>query len=262
MMSAAAEFDGGHDAGRSEADVREELAACYRIFDMLGWVELIFNHITVKLPGPEEHFLINPYGLMYAEVTASNLVKIDIDGNIVGKSDWPVNKTGYIIHGAVHRARPDVHCVMHTHTTSAQAVACLEEGLTQTNFYSAFLHGKVTYHDFEGVTTRDDECPRLVENLGEKYLMILRSHGLLACGASIPDAFYRLWTLQRACDVQVAAASAASVTAGGVLAVPEAAARHSTEALDDETNESVHVQDQIFAALRRRLDARDQDYKL
>ncbi len=261
-MSAVVDFDAVNEAGQNEAEVREELAACYRIFDMLGWTELIFNHITAKVPGPEEHFLINPYGLFYAEVTASNLVKIDLDGNILGASDWPVNKAGTIIHGAVHRARPDVHCIMHTHTTTGIAVACLEAGLTQTNFYSAFLHDRIAYHDFEGVTTRDDECSRLVASLGDKNLMILRSHGLLACGASIPEAFLNLWTLQRACDVQVAAASAALATSGGVLAVPEAAARYSTEAQSDDDNASVKVHADVFAALRRRLDARDRSYKL
>ena len=259
-MSAVAEHELRNEVGQSEAELREELAACYRIFDMLGWTELIFNHITAKVPGPEEHFLINPYGLMYSEVTASNLVKIDLDGNVIGNSDWPVNQAGYIIHSAVHRAREDVHCIMHTHTTSGLAVACLEDGLTQTNFYSAFLHDKIAYHDFEGVTTRDDECPRLVASLADKNLMILRSHGLLSCGTSIPDAFQRLWTLQRACDVQVAAASAAA-TGGGVLPVPEAAARYSSDAWEDESNHSVQVRGVIFAALRRRLDAKDQSYK-
>jgi len=245
-----------NDVGPAEAELRVELAACYRIFDMLGWTELIFNHITAKVPGPEEHFLINPYGLWYDEVTASNLVKIDLDGNIVGDSDWPVNKAGYIIHSAIHRARPEVQCIMHTHTTTGLAVACLAEGLTQTNFYSAMLHDELAYHDFEGLTTRPDECERLVASLGTKNAMILRSHGLLACGGSIAEAFNRLWRLQRACDVQVLAAS----MGGKVLPVPEEAAIYSTAAAnacdpDDSTD------DRVFNALKRRLDARDRSYR-
>jgi ribulose-5-phosphate 4-epimerase/fuculose-1-phosphate aldolase len=254
-MSIAADLR-RNDISAAEAEIRIELAACYRIFDMLGWTELIFNHITAKGPGPEEHFLINPYGLWYDEVTASNLVKIDLDGNIVGDSDWPVNKAGYIIHSAIHRARPDVHCIMHTHTTTGLAVACLAEGLTQTNFYSATLHDAVAYHDFEGLTTRPDECDRLVASLGSKNVMILRSHGLLACGGTISEAFNRLWRLQRACDVQVMA----SAMAGKVLPVPEEAARYSTAAInasdpDDSTD------DRVFNALKRRLDSRDRSYR-
>jgi len=127
---------------------------------MLHWAELIYNHITVKVPGDEGHFLINPYGLHYSEVTASNLVKIDLDGNIIGDSDWPVNQAGHVIHSAIHGARPDVHCILHTHTTTGVAVACLEEGLTQSSFYSAMLYDEIAYHDFEGLAEAADEAPR------------------------------------------------------------------------------------------------------
>jgi ribulose-5-phosphate 4-epimerase/fuculose-1-phosphate aldolase len=245
-----------NDIGPAEAALRVELAACYRIFDMLGWTELIFNHITVKVPGPEEHFLINPYGLWYSEVTASNLVKLDLDGNIVGDSAWPANKAGYIIHSAIHRARADVHCIMHTHTTTGVAVACLKEGLSQTNFYSAMLHDEIAYHDFEGLTTRPDECDRLVGSLGARNAMILRNHGLLACGGSIPEAFNRLWRMQRACDVQVLAAA----MGGSVIPVPEAAARYST-AMVNACDPNDSTDQRVFAALQRRLDARDRSYR-
>ena len=256
MMADEKSRHGRNDPAPTEQDIRVELAACYRIFDMLGWTELIFNHITAKLPGPDEHFLINPFGLHYSEVTASNLVKIDLDGDIIGDSEWPVNGAGYIIHSAIHGARPDVDCVMHTHTTTGLAVACLEEGLTQTNFYSAMLHNAVAYHDFEGLTTRPDECPRLVANLGDKNVMILRSHGLLSCGTSIPDAFFWLWRLQRACDVQVMAAS----MGGPVKPVPEDAARYSTEAAESAVPGDSQ-DDRVFAALMRQLDAKDQSYR-
>jgi len=245
-----------NEAEPSEAEIRQELAVCYRIFDHLGWTELIFNHITAKVPGPDAHFLINPYGLHYSEVTASNLVKIDLDGNIIGDSAWPVNQAGYVIHSAIHAARPDVHCIMHTHTTTGLAVACLEEGLTQTNFYSAMLHDEVAYHDFEGLTTRPDECPRLVASLGDKNLMILRSHGLLACGANIAESFNRLWRLQRACDVQVLAASMGAK----VRPVPEAAARYSTEVINS-CDPDGSTDRRVFGALRRLIEAKDPGYR-
>ena len=188
---------------KTERDLRIQLAACYRIFDYMGWTEMIFNHITVKIPGDEHHFLINPYGLHYSEVTASNLVKVDIDGNIVEETDYAVNPAGIVIHTAIHAARPDIHCIAHTHTSAGMAVACSEKGLRNDNFYSAILHNQIAYHDFEGITVMDDEKPRLVANLGDKTLLILRNHGLLACGRTIPEAFMNLWSLERSCEVQV-----------------------------------------------------------
>ena len=188
-----------------EWELRVELAACYRIFDHLGWVEMIFNHITVRVPGPEHHFLINPFGLMYNEVTASNLLKIDVDGNVIGESDWPVNPAGFVIHSAIHANVPNAHCVMHTHTTAGMAVACKEAGLDWNNFYSAQIYNQVAYHDFEGITVEEGEKVRLLASMGDKRLMILRNHGLLAWGETVPEALVRLWTLQRACEVQIAA---------------------------------------------------------
>jgi ribulose-5-phosphate 4-epimerase/fuculose-1-phosphate aldolase len=184
--------------------LRLELAACYRAFDWMGWCELIYNHITVRVPGPERHYLINPYGLWYNEVTASNLVKIDIDGKVLGGSKYPVNAAGFVIHSAIHAAREDAHCVIHTHTTAGSAVACKREGLRYDNFYSAVLHGDVAYHDFEGTTVDSGEQPRLVASLGARNVLILRNHGLLAIGSCIADAFIRYWTLERACQIQAA----------------------------------------------------------
>ena len=189
----------------TEQQLRVKLAACYRIFDYMGWSEMIYNHITVKLPGDNEHFLINPYGLHYSEVKASNLVKVDIEGKIVEDTPYAVNPAGIIIHTAIHAARPDVQCIAHTHTTDGMAVACTQEGLRHDNFYSALLHNRIAYHDFEGITVMDDEKPRLVNNLGDKNILILRNHGLLTCGHCIPEAFQSMWGLQRACEVQVAA---------------------------------------------------------
>lgn len=196
-----------------EWHLRLELAACYRLFDFLGWTEMIFNHLTVRVPGGEDenpHYLINPFGLHYQEVTARNLVKIDRLGEQHGETHHPINPAGFVIHSAVHGARHDAHCVMHTHTTAGMAVACKVHGLRHDNFYSAQLAGSVAYHDFEGVTTDPQECDRLVASLGNKPVLILRNHGLLVVGSNIADAFLRLWTLQRACEVQMAADSSAA----------------------------------------------------
>ncbi|MEO8137035.1 MAG: class II aldolase/adducin family protein [Betaproteobacteria bacterium] len=204
--------------------LRLELAACYRLFDFLGWTELIFNHITVRVPGDPggaAEYLINPYGLNYSEVTASNLVKIDVAGNKRDQSPHPVNIAGFVIHSAVHAARPDAHCVIHTHTTAGLAVACKTGGLRHDNFYSAILAGNVGYHDFEGVTTGLDEQPRLVASLGNRDVLILRNHGLLVVGPHIPAAFSTMWTLQRACEVQCAA----DAMGGANIAIPDAVLR-------------------------------------
>jgi ribulose-5-phosphate 4-epimerase/fuculose-1-phosphate aldolase len=206
---------------------RVELATCYRVFDLIGWTALIYNHISLRLPGEEEHLLINPFGLTYAEVTPANLVKIDLEGNIVGDSEWPINLAGLIIHSAVHAARPDVQIVIHTHTTTGSVVAGLRDGLDWNNFYSAQLYGHVAYHDFEGATTEPGEKERLVAALGDKPLMILRNHGLLAAGPTIPAAWFLLWTLQRACDVQVATLS----TGQPLMEISDEARQRSAESI-------------------------------
>lgn len=191
----------------TEANLRTDLANCYRLFDWLGWSELIFNHITIRVPAPaaeKPQYLINPFGLHYAEVTPQNLVRIDIDGSIRDGSTARVNKAGFIIHSAIHAARDDAHCIMHVHTTAGCAISCKEEGLRHDNFYSAMLFGDVAYHDYEGVTTNEEEQPRLVASLGKKNHLILRNHGLLVVGPDVPTAFNRLWTLQRGCEIQLA----------------------------------------------------------
>jgi ribulose-5-phosphate 4-epimerase/fuculose-1-phosphate aldolase len=187
-----------------EWQTRLELAALYRAFDWLGWTELIFNHITARVPGSDRHYLINPYGLWYSEVTATNLVKIDANGDTIDGAKAPVNKAGVVIHSAVHAARDDAHCIIHTHSTAGSAVACKKEGLRYDNFYSALLYGQVAYHDFEGVTTDLAEQPQLVNSLGSKPILILRNHGLLVACPSIALAFRTYWALQRACEIQAA----------------------------------------------------------
>ena len=238
---------------------RVQLAACYRVFDMLGWTEMIYNHITVRLPdsvtGGRKHFLINPFGLHYSEVTASNLLKIDVQGNKLDDNPWPVNPAGFTVHSALHENIPEAHCVMHTHTTNGLAVACTAGGLAQNNFYSAQLHGLVAYHDFEGITIHADEAPRLLKAIGTKPAVILRNHGLLSWGRTLPLAFVRLWTLQRACDVQVAQAAL-----GPAIPVPEQVAAK-TVADSFQWDQKFGAGQDVFDALVRRVDRLDASYR-
>jgi len=242
-----------------EWQARLQLAACYRIFAMLGWTEMIYNHITLRLPasasGGEKHFLINPFGLHYSEVTASNLVKIDLQGRVLDGSRWPVNPAGFTVHSAIHEHLDGAHCVMHTHTTAGVAVACQQGGLAQNNFYSAQLHDMVAYHDFEGITIHADEAPRLLKSIGTKPAVILRNHGLLAWGATLPQTFAILWTLQRACEIQLA-----TLGMGPAIPVPEAiAARCTRDALQFNPNHGAG-QD-VYDALVRQVDRLDASYK-
>ena len=238
---------------QTEREARVQLAACYRIFNHLGWTEMIFNHITLRVAGPERLFLINPFGLHYSEITASNLVLIDIEGNPVRESKWPVNKAGFVIHSAVHGNVEQAHCVMHTHTTTGMAVACQKDGLSPTNFYAAQLHGGVAYHEFEGITVEEGEKIRLLASIGQKKAVILRNHGLLAWGPSVPEAFMTLWTLQRACDVQIAASSAGALNP----IRNEVFAQTVRESGPGEKRTC----DDVFAAMQRLVDAKDPSYR-
>lgn len=238
-----------------ERALRVQLAACYRVFHLLGWTELIYNHITVRVPGPERHFLINPFGLHYSEVKASNLVKIDLEGRVIGEAQWPVNPAGFVLHSAIHQGIEGAHCVMHTHTTAGCAVACSQAGLSMDNFYSAQLHERVAYHDFEGITVHADEGPRVVRSIGQRPAVILRNHGLLAWGDTLPYTFAVLWTLQRACEIQVAGA-----TLGPTVPIPEAVQRKaSQDALQFDPRRGGGRD--VFAALVRMVDRVDPSYK-
>ena len=236
--------------------VRLELAACYRAFDWLGWSELIYNHITARVPGAERHYLINPYGLWYSEVTASNLVKVNVAGETMDGSKFPVNRAGFVIHSAIHAAREDAHCIIHTHSTAGSAVSCKKDGLRFDNFYSSTLYGQVAYHDFEGVTTDAAEQPRLVASLGAKPILILRNHGLLAWGETLPQAFAHLWTLQRACEIQVAASAMGDELIEIGRGALEQATRVSLQ-FDPKYGAGVDM----FNALIRQIDRKDQSYK-
>jgi ribulose-5-phosphate 4-epimerase/fuculose-1-phosphate aldolase len=237
----------------AEWDARVQLAAAYRIFDHLGWTEMIFNHISLRVPGDERIFLINPFGLHYSEVKASNLVAIDIEGNPVRDTPWPVNRAGFVPHSTLHAHLEDAHCVMHTHTTSGLAVACLESGLAHDSFYGAQLYGAVAYHEFEGVTVNPGEGARMLASIGDKRAVILRNHGLLAWGPTLPEAFMTLWTLQRACDVQAAAASM-----GPLHPIRPSVFEHTVR---DRGVAEKPVYDMLFASLVRAIEAKDQGYK-
>jgi ribulose-5-phosphate 4-epimerase/fuculose-1-phosphate aldolase len=200
----ATAFKTHNQCSEAEWAARQELAACYRIFAMMGWDELIFNHITVKVPGEDGAFLINPYGMHYGEVTASSLVKIDGEGNKVDPDNpWHVNQAGFVQHSLFHREVPDAHAIIHTHTTATVAVCSLEGGLQPVNFYACNLMGHIGYHDFEGITVRAEEGIRLVENLGNHRVLLLKNHGPVVMGKTLPQAFLMYWVLQRACEHQM-----------------------------------------------------------
>ena len=193
-----------------EWQTRVDLAACYRLVDRYGMTDMIYNHITARVPGPEHHLLINLYGLTYREITASSLVKIDLDGEILWKpeTDYGINKSGYVIHGCIHRARKEVGCVLHTHTSAGMAVSAMKCGLLPLTQTSIRFVGHIGYHDYEGPATDLEERERLVRDLGPHDAMILRSHGLLTCGPTIQQAFNTMYQLEMSCRAQVDAMAA------------------------------------------------------
>ena len=190
-----------------EWQVRQDLAAAYRMVAHYGWDDMVFTHLSARVPGAEEHFLLNPFGYLFSEVTASNLVKVDMNGEIVLDNGYQVNTAGFTIHSAVHMSRPDAHAVMHVHTNSGVAVASSAQGLLPLNQHAMFVYHDVAYHDWEGVALNLDERERLVADLGDHNLMILRNHGTLTLGGSIASCFLRLYYLERACTIQVQAAT-------------------------------------------------------
>lgn len=190
-----------------EWQLRCDLAACYRLVAMYGWTDLIFTHISARVPGPEHHFLINPYGMMFDEITASSLIKVDQDGNKLSESPLPVNRAGFVIHSAIHAVRDDAQCVIHTHTRAGVAVSAQRDGVLPISQQSTFVLASLAYHDYEGVSLHDAEKPRLQDDLGGANFLMLRNHGLLTVGASIPDAFLAMYIFESACQIQLAAQS-------------------------------------------------------
>lgn len=244
-----------------ERVVREDLAALYHIFYDHGWTEHIYNHITARVPGPNRHFLINSFGLAYNEVSVSNLIKIDLDGNKVVDVPGRVNAPGFTIHSAIHAAREDAHFIAHTHTTEGVAVACTEEGLSPHNFYGAMLFEQVAYHDFEGISTDLDERKRLVSSLGDKNYMILRHHGLLACGETAAAAMFRMRLLQRACEVQVTTAAFGKNQRPLSEDILRKTARQMRSEVAKGFDEKTSFGQDSFDAYRRELDAKGSRYR-
>jgi ribulose-5-phosphate 4-epimerase/fuculose-1-phosphate aldolase len=239
----------------SERELREDLAAAYRLFALHGMTDLVFTHLSVRVPGEGHRFLVNPYGLLFEEVTASSLVLVDAEGEPRQPTSWPVNPAGFVIHSAVHMAREDAQCVMHTHTLAGMAVAAQRGGLLPLNQMSMEFDGRVAYHDYEGVAADDNltERERIARDLGDRSCMILRHHGLLTVGRTVAEAFYWMWYLEQACRIQLAAQSSGVELA---VAPPEVVERTRAQFSTGPTKGWLPWQ-----ALRRKLDREQPDYR-
>ncbi|MES2263081.1 MAG: class II aldolase/adducin family protein [Pseudomonadota bacterium] len=243
-----------HLVSPEEWQLRVDLAACYRLVAMHGWSDLVFTHISARIPGPDHHFLINPYGLMFDEITASSLVKVDQECNKLLDSPFPVNPAGFVIHSAVHAAREDAQCVMHTHTRAGVAVSAQKCGVLPISQQSTFVLASLAYHDYEGVAFRDDEKPRLQADLGTAHFLMLRNHGLLVCGGTIADTFLSMYIFESACQIQLAA------QAGGELTqVHPQIVKGVAEAMRVQTSGQGGAF--VWPALLRKLDRTDPGYK-
>lgn len=197
----------GPMADMTEAELRVQLADFYHLVSYLGWTELIFNHISVRLPGEAHAYLVNPLGLHYDEVTPENLLVVGVDGKLLRESPYKPNPAGFALHGVIHQFREDVGCVVHTHTTPISAITMKGFGIDHDSFYGAQLYGRVAYHEFEGITIYDEERDRMLKSLGEKHVLVLKNHGVACMEADIPLTFFLLWTVQRAAEIQCAAAA-------------------------------------------------------
>lgn len=238
-----------------EWQMRVDLAAAYRLVALYGWSDLIFTHLSARVPGPDHHFLINPYGFLFEEITASSLVKVDLHGEKVLDSAYEINPAGFVIHSAVHEARDDAHCVMHTHTANGVAVSAQKEGLLPISQQSLFPLAGLSYHDYEGVALRDDEKARLVNDLGpDNNFMILRNHGLLTCASSVADAFLGMYILESACNIQIRAQSGGTLQpiSGDILATIGQQAKTVTKGLGGML---------AWPALLRKLDRLDSGFR-
>jgi ribulose-5-phosphate 4-epimerase/fuculose-1-phosphate aldolase len=247
-----------HVVSEDEWKLRVNLAACYRLVAMYGWSDLIFTHISAKLPesvsGKDHHFLINPYGLMFDEITASSLLKIDLQGKQINESSFYVNHAGFVIHSTIHEARHDAVCVLHTHSRAGVAVSAQKEGLLPISQQSSLLLSSLAYHDYEGLAVHDDERDRLKADLSNNNYMILRNHGLLTVGCSVPDAFLAMYFLETSCQIQI------SAQAGGTLSpVPQKVLDGVTAAVRVQQSKG-SAADLAWPALLRRLDRLNPGY--
>ncbi|MCZ8337003.1 MAG: class II aldolase/adducin family protein [Burkholderiaceae bacterium] len=237
-----------------EWQLRVDLAACYRLIALHGWDDLVFTHISAKIPGPEHHFLINPYGLTFDEITASSLVKIDMQCNPVVPTPHKVNPAGFVIHSAIHAAREDAGCVLHTHTRAGVAVSAMKRGLLPISQQATVIMNSLAYHDYEGIAGRDDERPRLQQHLGTANYLMLRNHGLLTVGRTVGDAFLHMYTFESACQIQVGA-----LAGGEVIEVGDAVMDTVKHALSVQRN-ALSTAD-VYAAMKRKLDRRNPGYE-
>lgn len=240
--------------GEAEWAQRVALAACYRLIALFGWEDLVFTHISARVPGPGHHFLINPYGMLFDEITASSLVKVDLAGNKVHDSPHPVNPAGFTIHGAIHAAREDAICVLHVHSLNGIAVSAQRDGLLPLSQHSIFVLSSLAYHDYEGVALNEDERPRLVRDLGDKRCLMLRNHGLLTVGATVADAFVAMYFMETACMIQVRAQAGG----GDLIHVGPAI----VDGASEQWHKVTHGQGGLLAwpALLRRLDRLNPGY--
>ena len=246
------------NSSQQERSIRIELAAAYRLVDFFGWCELIYGHLTAHVPGPEPHFLINPYGLNYDEVTATNLIKIDINGKMVEASPYAVNEAGFVIHSAVHMmSKENNRVVMHTHSRAGMAIAALEEGLLPISMGATAFFEDIAYHDYEGPSLYLEERERLQESLGDKKVLILRNHGLLTVGRTVAEAFIRLYRLESACQVQLDAGAA-----GSLRVLNQDLARKSGKDVKRFMEQEDNFGQLEFDALVRKIDKLDDSYRL
>ena len=240
---------------KAEWEQRVNLAACYRLVAMYGWDDLVFTHISARVPGPEHHFLINPYGMRFAEVTASSLVKVDLGGNKVMKSSFDVNPAGFVIHSAIHAAREDAICVLHTHSLNGTAVSAQEKGLLPISQKSTFVLASLAYHDYEGLAVSEDEKVRLVRDLGDKRFFMLRNHGLITVGETVADAFLFMYQFEAACTIQVRAQSGSGkllLISSDVLATVRTRLKQALQGTGGAL---------VWPALLRMLDEADKSYR-
>ena len=239
----------------AEWQLRCDLAACYRLVALHGWSDLVFTHISARLPGEGHRFLINPYGMLFEEITASSLIAVDQDGNKLQETAFPVNRAGFVIHSAVHAAREDAHCVLHTHTRSGVAVSAQADGVLPISQQSTFVLASLAYHEYEGVALHDDEKPRLQADLGHANFLMLRNHGLLTVGTSVADAFLSMYIFETSCQIQLAAQSG-----GGALT-------QISQTILDGVAASMRTQTQgqggafVWPALLRKLERTDASYR-
>ncbi len=254
-MASVAKMKPRKEIPTAEWEVRVDLAACYRLVALYGMTDLALTHISARVPGHPDQFFLNPYGLLFDEITASSLVKIDMDGNPVEESDYEVNRAGYVIHSAILAARPELNCVLHTHTIAGMAVSAQAEGLLPLAQCSMRFFNRLAYHDFEGISLDTDERSRLQASMGDKYALMLRNHGLLVAGRTVAEAWSLNWSLERACQVQVAATGNGSMT---VSPAPAEVAEHTARQMWDRNEPSGKRE---WPSLLRQLDKANPGYR-